>query len=298
MIILEEQISKAYKRTYYHGQSSWFLEEERIHKDVFYLTTYLPYAITYACDYGSVFSYKLKKDTNIFNAKSKRDFDIISEAIKDNDELLGYLDRLATDDWIFEDDFFDQKIKTKFINIIKSLGYDGFFNYEVSPSFIKRMKKLKMSVMEVMINNPSIGIFNKDILLPIETLDYKYFEKSQDWISYKEKEETYICYRVLKLIKENQASAENIRDLIDTLINDGILVAHTSKEIFDIVMSINIDELMDNEKDFMEKFHYLNESKNPYRNVVKTSSSLCFDLHKSILFEQIRQSNQACLRNK
>lgn len=90
----------------------------------------------------------MKKDLNIFNAKSKQDYNKIKNVL--SNDLLSYLDRLADEDWVFEDDLFEQfeqTTKIKFIKIIKSLGYDGFFNYEVDKKFLRRMKKVHIGTL-------------------------------------------------------------------------------------------------------------------------------------------------------
>ena len=287
-MILTEQYLKAHKQIYYHSQASWFLEEERIYKDVFYITTYLPYAITYTNRRGKVFSYTLRQNANIFNAKSSKDFESISNVLKDT-ELSQYLDRLSTDDWVFEDDFFAQDTKKKLINIIKGLGYDGFFNYEISKSFLEHMKKLKTPINEVMLNNPSIGIFNKDILLPIDECNRNDFLKNKDWIDYKKKEESYVCYRALSLIQQNLWNNKEKQSLLEEL--STTLIALSNTEITEIINGINEETLVNNAKYYMERFHYLKESLNNKRPFVRTSTVLCFELHQDLLVKKFLEEN-------
>lgn len=130
---LQEQTYRGHKRIYYQGRFPGFDESKRTFKNIFYLTTSVVYAASYAGDNGNVSSYVLKKDLNIFNAKSKQDYNTIKDAL--SNDLLPYLGRLADEDWIFEDDLFEQTTKNKFIEIIRSLGYDGFLIMKLIKSF-------------------------------------------------------------------------------------------------------------------------------------------------------------------
>lgn len=125
---LNEQWIRAHKRIYYNGHFLGFDEGKKIFKDVFYLITFLPYAVSYAGESGQVSSYTLNKNINVFNAKSKIDYNTIKPFL--SNELSPYLDRLANEDWVFEDYIFGQETKKKLIKIIKELGYDNYFNYE------------------------------------------------------------------------------------------------------------------------------------------------------------------------
>lgn len=174
---LQEQTYRGHKRIYYQGRGQGFDESKRTFKDVFYLTTSIVYAVSYAGEKGNISSYILKKDLNIFNAKSKQDYNKIKNVL--SNDLLSYLDRLADEDWVFEDDLFEQfeqTTKIKFIKIIKSLGYDGFFNYEVDKKFLRRMKKSPYwdFMNKVMIDNPSIGVFDESNLIKVDdNIDFK-----------------------------------------------------------------------------------------------------------------------------
>lgn len=276
---LQEQTYRGHKRIYYQGRAPDFDESKRTFKDVFYLTTSIVYAVSYAGEKGNVSSYVLKKDLNIFNAKSKQDYNKIKNVL--SNDLLSYLDRLADEDWVFEDNLFEQTTKNKFIKIIKSLGYDGFFNYEVDKKFLRRMKKSPYwdFMNKVMIDNPSIGVFDESNLIKVDSnIDFK---SESSYKEFSDLEKNFIAYNLLNLLNNDKFDDEHKYMLYKSLCNN--LMTLSKDEIYELVFSYDKDFILNNSKDFMKKFEYLKEANNPYKCIIRTYGARSWLLHTEII---------------
>lgn len=276
---LQEQTYRGHKRIYYQGRAPDFDESKRTFKDVFYLTTSIVYAVSYAGEKGNVSSYVLKKDLNIFNAKSKQDYNKLKDVL--SNDLLSYLDRLADEDWVFEDDLFEQTTKIKFIEIIKSLGYDGFFNYEVDKKFLRRMKKSPYwdFMNKVMIDNPSIGVFDESNLIKVD--DNIDFKSESSYKEFSDLEKNFIAYNLLNLLKNDKFDDEHKYMLYKSLCNS--LMTLSKDETYELVFSYDKDFILNNSKDFMKKFEYLKEANNPYKCIIRTYGARSWLLHTEII---------------
>ena len=102
------------------------------YKECLFLTPNIRYALTYSGvddDFGGyVFMYKANSELNIFNTSNIDDRETLLAAFPEYKE---YIDNMAEYEWLecFEK-VADQK---KIISDIKSLGYDGYFNWENKP---------------------------------------------------------------------------------------------------------------------------------------------------------------------
>lgn len=280
---LSEQWLKAHKRIYYNEHILDFDEDKKIFKDVFYLTTFLPYAVSYAGESGEVSSYMLNKNVNIFNAKSKIDYNTIKPFLPK--DLLPYLNRLANEDWVFEDNIFNQTIKNRFIKILKYLEYDGFFNFEVDKKHLNRIKESKFwnYINKVMINNPSIGIFDKRNLILVEkSVDYK---NDEDYKEFSISEKNFIAYNILELLNENKFDEEHKQELYDVL-SEGQILTLSKEEIHDLIFSCDKDYILNNSEEFMKKFEYLRESTNSYKCIIHTFGARSYLFHIHLLHKQ------------
>lgn len=280
---LNEQWLKTHKRIYYNGHVLDFDEDKKIFKGVFYLTTFLPYAVSYAGENGIVSSYVLDKNVNIFNAKSKVDYNTIKPFLPS--DLLPYLNRLANEDWVFEDNIFNQTIKNRFIKIIKYLEYDGFFNFEVDKKYLNRIKESRFwnYINKVMINNPSIGIFDKRNLILVEkSVDYK---NDEDYKEFSISEKNFIAYNILELLNENKFDEEHKQELYDVL-SEGQILTLSNQEIHNLIFSCDKDYILNNSEEFMKKFEYLRESTNPYKCIIRTYGARSYLLHIHLLSKQ------------
>lgn len=253
-----EQKYPAHKRIYYHGQPC---KDSLPHLcDEFYLTPNFIYACTYAGDNGIVESYTLSKDANIFNAQSKKDYDMLQSYLEEKlPILLQYLPRLVHEDWVLGNPF-NTTVKNKFIKILKELHYDGFFNYEIDKKLLQIYRENHCDyVNPVLINNPSIGIFDTSILLPIDTkVGYEDFKKEPAFLEFKEKELYFIKYRILKLYEKGLYTQENIEDEIIKL-STLLFCFKDPAEIEQLVFSWNMDELIPNKELALSTFNYLEE---------------------------------------
>jgi hypothetical protein len=111
------RIQKKFKRSYFRGLKS---SSERIYKET-YLTTKFQYALFYAKATGQVFEYKLKENTNIFNAKCKTDEACLRKYCqKAWPEFLSKIEKLKNNDWITV-----SEERQRLIDAIQLLGYDG-----------------------------------------------------------------------------------------------------------------------------------------------------------------------------
>lgn len=301
MVLNEQWLKDHFNRNYYQGRIFNFDKNKKIFKNLFYLTTFLPYAMTYANDdNGIVINYHLNKDINIFNARCKTDYDLIKDKVESS-SLLEYVDRLANEDWIFEDDIFDQKTKISFINIIKDLGYDGFFNIEVDKDFIKKLKKHpeRYVINRVMVENPCICVFDESCLTEKKILTIEECKKTEQYLKYKNLEKDYIGYRILLLIKNGKYDSDDEKlKLVDSLIYDENLFTYSEDEIKDIIFSYSKDDILFNSDRFLNTFEYLKERQNPYWPIIKTYRSKAYGLYlrllnenKSDLFDRILKDN-------
>lgn len=72
--------------------------------------------------------------------------------------VLTLLDDLSKEDWL--DCFQSVKVRDSFVDVLQSLGYDGFFNNEASGEINGVLPKSKGRL-----GFPSIGIFDESVLL-------------------------------------------------------------------------------------------------------------------------------------
>lgn len=167
-MILNEQLYKNLYRPYFRGYRDDYDEDKKIFKGFSYFTTNPLYALYYAKnnDIWVLSEYRLKNKINIFNARSKKDyFTLHSFLIKNNmGDKIKLLDKLKDHDWAFI-----LEERDEFLDIIESLGYDGFFNYE----YDKEMKKEillqdKNAHLPSTDSNPAIGVINKDIFIKVQ----------------------------------------------------------------------------------------------------------------------------------
>lgn len=167
-MILNEQLYKNLYRSYFKGYQSDYDEDKRLFKDFYYFTTSPLYALFYAKknDIWILSEYKLKNQINIFNARSKKDyFTLHGFLIKNNmSDKLSFLEKLKDHDWSYT--LHGNDNRKDFLDIIKQLGYDGFFNYEFDEKTKKDLSQyLKAPNTD---NNPAIGVLNKNIFIKVK----------------------------------------------------------------------------------------------------------------------------------
>lgn len=177
-MILTEQQYENLNRKYFHGAKSGRIVKEDALFDYFYLSTDFLYAATYACLSGrensKVFEFRLKEGLNIFNARSKADIMNLRVGIKKANIRFfekWYEQGLQNEDWTFLLRNGNKKDRT--IQVIKELGYDGFFNYE----WTEKSKTFQGIQVKNVKDKPSVGIFDIEKLRQVAVYSYEdYFE--------------------------------------------------------------------------------------------------------------------------
>lgn len=119
-------------RKYFHGQSK---QNTPPHQFEYYLTTKFDYAFNYAYGYlGEVIEYNLKQIADIFNANSKKDAAVLRNFCKKYyPDFIPYIELLKTNDW---SKIRSSEDKRNLIEIVKDLGYDGYFNWEIDDKIL------------------------------------------------------------------------------------------------------------------------------------------------------------------
>ena len=200
-MIIREQKLKNFDRIYYHGKVAGFKKEERKFSE-FYLTTNIYYAVMYAKRGGTVEKYQLKEIADIFNANSHTDERIFRDyCIEHNNIAYKYLTHLKNCDWCGID---DDKYRDKLIDIVKELGYDGFFNYELDENLRRVFHNAGVFQFDGKEPRyPAIGLFNEDMVT--KKAEYKI----EDIIQIENEKSCVVSDVILALSKNINLSAED-----------------------------------------------------------------------------------------
>ncbi len=167
-MIITEQWTKGHRR-YYRGERPG---EPQLFKE-FYVTTHSSYAFYYAKKYGKITEYRLKENANIFNMKCKTDEGNLRKYIEDPKNnvpyfWIGLISDLKDNDWSGK--LGGDSGRQDFINIIKDLGYDGYFNYEYDEVLINHLWEAEyFDVNFAHKSQPGIAFFNRDALVEVES---------------------------------------------------------------------------------------------------------------------------------
>lgn len=132
---LTEQIHKNLYRSYFRGHLWDYDKSLANFQNMSFYTTNPVYALFYAGKSGIVSEYMLKREANIFNARSKTDFYTLHKYVNDNSLSISYdeVSAMKDDDWLCV--LKGNKNINKILNAIEKLGYDGFFNFEYTKKF-------------------------------------------------------------------------------------------------------------------------------------------------------------------
>lgn len=154
-----EQLLKR-KRVYFHGSKTDTLDIKNAHHDCFFITCDITTAILYCKrtenELKYIHTFTIDKPLNIFNARSKVDYTKLYRALMKEGSLdfaRNRLWELSDNDWSQLDDTLVSR--GDLINIIKDLGYDGFFNFEWNEGKVHPNEQAQ---------KPSIGIFDINCL--------------------------------------------------------------------------------------------------------------------------------------
>lgn len=179
-MLLNEQLYKNLYRSYFQGRRKDYNKNKSLYKLSYYTTNplYAWYYVSLSPVDGVVTEYKLKNAVNIFNARSKTDFNKLHSYINEHSYPFSYdeLEDLKDKDWLYN---FSENKRNQLIDIITDLGYDGFFNYEYDKKFKKRLAdEYENPEMPETDNNPSIGVINPDIFIKVK--DYNSLQEMKE----------------------------------------------------------------------------------------------------------------------
>lgn len=170
-----EQILKR-KRVYFHGSKTNTLDIKNAHYDCFFISCDITTAIIYCKrteeEIKYIHTFTIDKPLNIFNARSSVDYFKLHKALLDKGvhetTIKSLTHSLKNNDW---SQLENTDITRGFlINVVKSLGYDGFFNFEWDKN---------LDHFNGQFSKPSIGIFD------IKNLNYTGVQSINDFKSLK-----------------------------------------------------------------------------------------------------------------
>lgn len=170
---LTEQQYKNLNRRYFHGSQNGRLNPKEGRQDFLYLSNSFVYSSMYACQIdplrGKVFEFRLKEGLNIFNAKCKSDLLRLKlYARKNNIDW----EKLEKEDWSL------LKSKSSIIELIRKLGFDGFFDWEWTDNLRNYRKEVERELKGQFLDTSlAVGIFDVEKLKQVQTYQYSdYFE--------------------------------------------------------------------------------------------------------------------------
>lgn len=94
-------------------------------------------------------------------------------------------------------------------------------------------------------------------------------------------EKNFIAYNLLSLLDDDKFDDEHKDALYKSLCNE--LTTLSKDEIYELVFSYDKDFILNSPRDFMEKFEYLKEEKNPYKCIIRTYGARSWLLHTEII---------------
>lgn len=263
-MILDEQKHKNLYRRYYHGRIKGYDSSKANFKGWSYLTTQPMYAYFYAKGGGRVSEFVLKNDIDVFNANCDTDFYKLKRyAIKNDVTWLNYdiIERLKTKDWSYVLKVDDKR--SEVLDILKDLGYDGFFNYGYSDKIQKELSS-NLGTEVLLPNEPAIGVLDKTAF----TLA-RYYDSLEDLLTldkakeFKEQERAgflKMSSDLLKIGKQNGLSDERIKEICMNTKTLTLTKLELEKVVDECIDDFNKpDELLMKIQEELEKYgHSLN----------------------------------------
>jgi hypothetical protein len=222
MLISEQKYTNK-NRIYYRGLKAKDLSKKGFEE--IYLTTDIVYALSYAGINGLIEVYRLKDTSNIFNMRSKTDEANLKKFCQSHYQQYGnylkYLEALKNNDW---SNLVGGALNRQPIIIaIKSLGYDGYFNYEIDNDFFQNTKDYFWNIYnKPHVNFPAVAIFNNDAIEKIDTLTTAKILQNEKIKKINLQEKKFaLCSKVKgrDFIKKNTLTLTN--DEIDNILNCG-----------------------------------------------------------------------------
>lgn len=243
-MLIQEQVHKNLYRSYFRGYVDDYDKEKAIFKNFSYYTTSPLYALYYAKKYNNwtVSEYRLKDQVNIFNARSKKDFFALHKYLIDNNEhyFISKIEDLKYRDW---SGLFGDEKREELLNIIKHLGYDGFFNFEYD-------KKLKHIITATYGSydypktdvNPAIGVINDNVFIKVK--DYNSLDEllSLDKVADCKEDEISTLVKTFEMFEKTVGKDFAYKASL-RYVNDFIVISHSEAiEILDKCYHRKIDE--------------------------------------------------------
>lgn len=263
MILAEQKINRI-GRQYWRGSKNNSWTESQINFNCFYVTTKPVYAASYAKDendnYHYLTQYALKEKINIFNMRYKKDEEKLKDFLRVNNllSLMDILKYLKDEDWLT---ILSLKERGIFIELLRKLKYDGFFNIECVGGTIKRNLLSFEPIKDKMdlYGFSGIGIFNKNCLVPIK--EYYGWDQIKKIDEIESERESQFDYIKRFLINVKDVNFEELESRFFLL---------TKKEIKDIVDNFDCEKEKENIKEDyfksrlykLEKIRSLERSKN------------------------------------
>ena len=181
------------------------------YKECLFLTPNIRYALTYSGideDFGGyIFMYKVDSALDIFNAADIDDRETLLAAFPEYEK---YINKMAEYEWLECSEEIDQK---KIISDIKSLGYDGYFNWENKPIKNKKpcYKNLEESESYCIFSTDKIELV--DVYMKDEIEDNPDFKKArqEDEDLFKQEIKEYLDSGLTedKIIEEYESDSRN-----------------------------------------------------------------------------------------
>lgn len=286
-MILNEQRHSNLNRSYYHGKIFSFENDKRKFSE-FYLSTSLLYSLVYAYDedhnFGVIEEYRLKSPINIFNAKDKKDEACLRIYLHKNvPKYLKYIELLKENDWsvILEGDYNRQIL----IDIIKDLGYDGYFNYEIDKESIDFLHKAGVfKYSDLTIKQPSICIFNKDSIKKVFEWDKKSLLRNSKFNDIKNKEIEWFSYKVRNKMLETKDEFDE-EFFIEGMYR--LTLTLDKNELYDIIDEVqsNLDSFLKRKRESLLRFQ------GTYNGFSVNKKPLLEEIDKDLNWIRMRKTN-------
>lgn len=177
MILTEQQYTNLNRR-YFHGSQNGRLNPKESRQNFLYISNSFVYSSMYACQIdplrGKVFEFRLKEGLNIFNAKCKRDLlKLKLHAQKNNIDW----EKLEKEDWSL------LKSKGSIIELIRDLGFEGFFDWEWTDNLRNYRKEVEGELKgQFLDTSPAVGIFDVEKLKQVSTYQYPDYFEFEDFV--------------------------------------------------------------------------------------------------------------------
>ena len=140
-----------------------------------------------------------------------------------------------------------------YIYIIKDLGYDGFFNYEIDEIALEKLPSELSHRFQPFKKSPSIAIFNKDILILKKTWNKNNFKNNEYFLELNELELEKI--EQVNFSKQSQGCSK--KEIFNYL--KKILLTIPISELYDLLGDYPEEQLQEYKKHMDKYISFLTE---------------------------------------